>query len=147
MLKLLVDFLSGIVKVLAAGCIIGGAIAGYLQAPRLDVEPWAGALIGFAVGFLISSVGGGLIACFLLIENHLRVLADAHVHLGRSQPDHFEEKQTEETPIERAERVADYMRQYRTQPMEPLKSPSSASDTADSDKAQAKTGSDKAKIT
>lgn len=148
MLKLLVDFLSGIIKVLAAGCIIGGAIAGYLQAPRLDVDPWAGALIGFAVGFLVASVGGGLIACFILIENHLRVLADDQLRIGRHQPVEAEEKQPEETPIERAERVADYMRQYRTQPAAPLNSTPPATDTADSGTTtQAKENSGKTKAT
>ena len=76
MLRLLVDFLSGIISVMAAISIIGGAVAGYLQAPVLEVEPWIGGIIGFAAGFLAASLGGGLFACFILIENHLRVLAD-----------------------------------------------------------------------
>ncbi|MEX3008319.1 hypothetical protein [Hoeflea sp. TYP-13] len=113
MLRILVDFFSGIVRVLAVVCIFGGAVAGYLQAPRMDVEPWAGALIGFATGFLVASVVGGLLACCILIENHLRVLADAQVAALKKPA--AEEQPAEENAIERAERIASYARQYRQQ--------------------------------
>ena len=113
MLRILVDFLSGIIRVLAFVCIAGGAVAGYLQAPSMDVEPWAGALIGFAAGFLVASVGGGLLACFILIENHLRVLADASMEKQKNPEP--EEKSEEQAAIERAERIASYARQYRSQ--------------------------------
>lgn len=120
MLRLLVDFLSGIIRVLAAVFIVGGAFAGYVQAPSLDVEPWAGALIGFAAGFLAASLGAGLFACFILIENHLRVLADAHVQSGKPLPtaqqeERPEDKAPDETALERAERVAAYTEKYRSQ--------------------------------
>ena len=116
MLRLLVDFLSGIVRVLALLCILGGVFAGYVQAPNFEVEPWAGALIGFAAGFLTASLGAGLIACFILIENHLRVLADAQSGVlktpaGNSAADPAEE----ESALERAERVAAYTQKYRSQ--------------------------------
>lgn len=124
MLRLLVDFLSGIIRVLAAVFIVGGAFAGYVQAPSLDVEPWAGALIGFAAGFLAASLGAGLFACFILIENHLRVLADAHVQSGKPLPSAQQDEQAEEqapneTALERAERVAAYTEKYRSQTVEP----------------------------
>lgn len=115
MLRLLVDFLSGIIRVLAAVCIIGGAFVGYLQAPILEVEPWAGALIGFAAGFLAASVGAGLIACFILIENHLRVLADAQASVIKSPAPMAEKPELEESALERAERVAAYTQKYRSQ--------------------------------
>lgn len=123
MLRLLVDFLSGIIRVLAAVFIVGGAFAGYVQAPSLDVEPWAGALIGFAAGFLAASLGAGLFACFILIENHLRVLADAHVQSGKlpvttQQEEPVEDKTPNETALERAERVAAYTEKYRSQTVE-----------------------------
>jgi len=114
MLRLLVDFLSGIIRVLAVVCIVGGTVAGYLQAASLDVEPWAGALIGFAAGFLAASVTAGLIACVILIENHLRVLADAQTALRSRDLSAPPERETEEAALERAERLADtYARTYR----------------------------------
>lgn len=116
MLRLLVDFLSGIIRVLAVVCIAGGAFAGYIQAPSLEVEPWAGALIGFAAGFLAATVGAGLIACFILIENHLRVLADAQ--LASQKPvvaaKEEEQEEVEESALERAERIAAYTQKYRS---------------------------------
>lgn len=123
MLRLLVDFLSGIIRVLAVVCIVGGVFAGYVQAPALDVEPWAGALIGFAAGFLAASIGAGVIACFILIENHLRVLADAHLDAGKplSPQPPAEDKALDETALERAERVAAYTQKYRSQSVEPEK--------------------------
>ncbi len=134
MLRLLVDFLSGIISVMAAISIIGGAVAGYLQAPVLEVEPWIGGIIGFAAGFLAASLGGGLFACFILIENHLRVLADKRFdelhkpRLAQQMPDKvvpagetkaLHEPTPEELAIERAERVAEYARQYRAPTFEP----------------------------
>ena len=62
MLRLLVDFFSGVVRVLAVVAIFGGAVVGFMQSKTADVEPWAGALIGFAAGFLIASVCGGILS-------------------------------------------------------------------------------------
>jgi len=99
MLHLLVDFLSGIIRIIAAACVIGGAAVGYMMAPDLQVEPWIGGLIGFSAGFLAASLGGGLIACLILIENHLRVLADAQIRHDR-QPQKVEAsaQEVEEAP-------------------------------------------------
>ncbi|MCY6381217.1 hypothetical protein [Hoeflea prorocentri] len=130
MLRILVDFLSGIIRVLAVVCIAGGAIAGYLQAPSMDVEPWAGALIGFAAGFLVASVGGGLLACFILIENHLRVLADGTIEKRKNPEPEEQEKSEEQAAMERAERIASYARQYRSQIPQP-QSATSAEGTAE----------------
>ncbi|MCR9139225.1 MAG: hypothetical protein NXI27_24715 [Alphaproteobacteria bacterium] len=144
MLRLLVDFLSGIIRVLAAVFIVGGAFAGYVQAPALDVEPWAGALIGFAAGFLAASLGAGLFACFILIENHLRVLADAHVLSGKSAPtstplsSHEEEKAPDETALERAERVAAYTEKYRSQSVEQPNDNSSSASKSSADEGSGK---------
>ncbi len=135
MLRLLVDFLSGIIRVLAVVCIVGGAAAGYVQAPSLDVEPWAGALIGFAAGFLAASIGAGLIACLILIENHLRILADAQVASGKTltQPD--DNAARDETALERAERVAAYTQKYRSRAYDPPKPAETGStDTEDAAK-------------
>ncbi|MEM6462120.1 MAG: hypothetical protein AAF724_09410 [Pseudomonadota bacterium] len=112
MMRLLVDFFSGVVRVLAVVAIFGGAVVGFLQSNNADVEPWAGALIGFAAGFLIASVGGGILACLILIESHLRVLADAKKAELKKPP--VEEKPVEESAVERAERIAMYARQYRS---------------------------------
>ncbi len=123
MLRLLVDFLSGVVRVLAAVCIVGGAFAGYVQAPTLDVEPWAGALIGFAAGFLAASVGAGLLACIILIENHLRVLADAQLASQKrvAQAPQLEEAPIDEPALARAERVAAYAQKYRNVTYDPAR--------------------------
>ena len=124
MLRLLVDFLSGIIRVLAIACIAGGAFAGYINAPSLEVEPWAGALIGFAAGFLAASIGAGLIACLILIENHLRILADAEVASRRTTATVTKEEpeaEPEETDIERAERIAAYTRKYRSVNYDPAR--------------------------
>lgn len=138
MLRLLVDFLSGIIRVLAAVFIVGGAFAGYVQAPSLDVEPWAGALIGFAAGFLAASLGAGLFACFILIENHLRVLADAHAQSGKALPttqpeERPEDKAPNETALERAERVAAYTEKYRSQTVDHAAERTSPETQADAD--------------
>tara|TARA_R110000751_G_scaffold271365_3_gene371478 strand:+ start:76512 stop:77015 length:504 start_codon:yes stop_codon:yes gene_type:complete len=153
MLRLLVDFLSGIISVMAAISIIGGAVAGYLQAPVLEVEPWIGGIIGFAAGFLAASLGGGLFACFILIENHLRVLADTRldeVHnqrpvrqthekvalAGETETPH--EPTPEELAIERAERVAEYARQYRAPTFDPANTQAATTDVkASTEKAKA----------
>ncbi|MDF1777764.1 MAG: hypothetical protein P1V13_17165 [Rhizobiaceae bacterium] len=153
MLRLLVDFLSGIISVMAAISIIGGAVAGYLQAPVLEVEPWIGGIIGFAAGFLAASLGGGLFACFILIENHLRVLADTRldeVHNQRPVRQTHEkvalaeetetphEPTPEELAIERAERVAEYARQYRAPTFEPANTQAATTDVkASTEKAKA----------
>lgn len=136
MLRLLVDFLSGIVRVLAAVCIVGGAVAGYIQAPTLEVEPWAGALIGFAAGFLTATVGAGLIACLILIENHLRVLADAQIVSQTSAPVRLQpaEPSVDEAALARAERVAAYAKQYQNVTYDPARNriikPDAKADTA-----------------
>lgn len=145
MLRLLVDFLSGIIRVLAAILIVGGAFAGYVQAPSLEVEPWAGALIGFAAGFLAASIGAGLIACFILIENHLRVLADAHLVSGTSLPlspagENQEEKVPDETALERAERVAAYTQKYRSQNLDQVSSNGTPEPDATGEDVSKKTG-------
>ena len=115
MLYLLVDFLSGIIRILAAACVIGGAAIGYMMAPDLQVEPWIGALIGFSAGFLIASLGGGLVACLILIENHLRVLAEAQIQQAR-QPKKTEAipQQPEQSPPTPA--YEPYRRLYSYQP-------------------------------
>ncbi|WP_419910787.1 hypothetical protein [Hoeflea sp.] len=117
MLRILVDFLSGIIRVLAVLCIVGGPVVGYIQSAEMDAQPWEGALIGFAAGFLVAVVVGGLLASIILIENHLRVLADAQVEKAK-QPVK-EEKSEEESAMERAERIASYARQYRSQIPQP----------------------------
>lgn len=111
MLRMLVDFFSGVVRVLAVVAIFGGAVVGFMQSNNADVEPWAGALIGFAAGFLIASVCGGILATLILIESHLRVLADAKRAELKNPP--AETKAEDESAIERAERIAMYARQYR----------------------------------
>lgn len=114
MLRMLVDFFSGVVRVLAVVSIFGGAVVGFLQSKNADVEPWAGALIGFAAGFLVASVCGGLLASIILIESHLRVLADAKKAELKNPV--VEEKPVQEDALERAERIAGYARQYRQPP-------------------------------
>ncbi|WP_136658825.1 hypothetical protein [Nitratireductor sp. XY-223] len=117
MLRILVDFLSGIIRVLAVLCIVGGPVVGYIQSAEMDAQPWEGALIGFAAGFLVAVVVGGLLASIILIENHLRVLADAQS--TRDKQPAAAEKSAEESAIERAERIASYARQYRSQIPQP----------------------------
>ncbi|MCP4319768.1 MAG: hypothetical protein GY789_28255 [Hyphomicrobiales bacterium] len=138
MLRMLVDFFSGVVRVLSVVAIFGGAVVGFMQSKNADVEPWAGALIGFAAGFLIASVCGGLLASVILIESHLRVLADAkRVELKKPAA---EEKPAQEDAMERAERIASYARQYRQPPPPPpeqqaAEAPTAADEKADQPKA------------
>lgn len=123
MLRMLVDFFSGVVRVLAVVAIFGGAVVGFMQSNNADVEPWAGALIGFAAGFLIASVCGGILATLILIESHLRVLADAK-KAELKAPSPAEDRPADEAAIERAERIAMYARQYRQPaPMAPAAPP------------------------
>ncbi len=113
MLRMLVDFFSGVVRVLAIAAIFGGALIGYMNHNTLDVEPWAGALIGFAAGFLGASVFCGLLACVILIEGHLRVLADARkADLKRPK---VVERPEPDTPQDQPDRVALYARPYQPQ--------------------------------
>ena len=113
MLRMLVDFFSGVVRVLAIAAIFGGAVVGFMQAKEADVEPWAGALIGFAAGFLAASVVCGLLACIILIESHLRVLADARKAEMKSPI--VAEKPEQDAPREQPSRVALYARPYHPQ--------------------------------
>lgn len=113
MLRMLVDFFSGVVRVLAIAAIFGGALIGYMNHKTLDVEPWAGALIGFAAGFLGASVFCGLLACIILIEGHLRVLADAR-KADLKKPE-VAERSEQETPQDQPDRVALYARPYQPQ--------------------------------
>ncbi|MBW8639713.1 hypothetical protein K1W69_21140 [Hoeflea sp. WL0058] len=143
MLHLLVDFLSGIIRILAAACIVAGTVYGYVQAPVMQVEPWVGGLIGFSAGFLVASLGGGLLACLILIENHLRVLADAQRRIDRAKPAP-RARRVEEKPAEKPEPdpepesepkttdYAAYRKQYAFQPRPP--------DDAASETAKAESG-------
>ena len=133
MLHLLVDFLSGIIRILAAACVIGGAAIGYTKAPDLQVEPWIGALIGFSAGFLAASLGGGLVACLILIENHLRVLADAQIERDR-QPKtaKAESEQAEQSLPPPPPPYQPYRRQYSYQPPVPPGTEATPGDTATS---------------
>lgn len=118
MLRMLVDFFSGVVRVLAIVAIFGGAVVGFLQSGTADVEPWAGALIGFAAGFLAASVFCGLLACIILIEGHLRVLADAKkAEMKKPQP---AERTEQTTPLDPPDRVALYTRPYQPPAPPPL---------------------------
>ena len=124
MLHLLVDFLSGIIRILAAACIVAGTVFGYVQAPVMQVEPWIGGLIGFSAGFLAASLGGGLLACLILIENHLRVIADAQRRMDRATPApkarHVEEKpEPDPEPEAKTTDYAAYRKQYAFQPRPP----------------------------
>jgi hypothetical protein len=136
MLYLLVDFLSGIIRILAAACVIGGATIGYMMAPDLQVEPWVGALIGFSAGFLVASLGGGLIACLILIENHLRVLAEAQAvrarHPAKQEVSREKPEETPPPPAAAPPAYEPYRSQYRYQP--PVQP------TADTDKAETAAG-------
>ena len=118
MLRMLVDFFSGVVRVLAIVAIFGGAAFGFLQSETYDVEPWAGALIGFSAGFLAASVFCGLLACIILIEGHLRVLADARKAEMKSP--RTADAPREESPPELPDRVALYARPYQPPTPPPL---------------------------
>lgn len=128
MLRMLVDFFSGVVRVLAIVAIFGGAVVGFLQSDTADVEPWAGALIGFAAGFLAASVFCGLLACIILIEGHLRVLADAK-KAELKNPKRAEQPE-QNTPPDPPDRVALYARPYQPPAPPPLE-PEGAHDTKD----------------
>ena len=144
MLRILVDFLSGIIRVLAVLCIVGGPVVGYIQSAEMDAQPWEGALIGFAAGFLVAVVVGGLLASVILMENHLRVLADAQVKKAK-EPEP-EEKSAEESAIERAERIASFARQYRSQMPQPAAADAQAAPSpAAMAEAPSQNGTDQAK--
>ncbi|MDA4848797.1 hypothetical protein [Hoeflea poritis] len=141
MLRILVDFLSGIIRVLAVLCIVGGPVVGYIQSAEMDAQPWEGALIGFAAGFLIAVVVGGLLASVILVENHLRVLADAQ--LKKAAEPAPEEKSAEESAMERAERIASFARQYRSQMPQPATATDAQADTATTTETEAASGNGK----
>lgn len=145
MLHLLVDFLSGIIRILAAACVVAGTVYGYVQAPVMQVEPWVGGLIGFSAGFLVASLAGGLFACFILIENHLRVLADAQRRMDKAKPaqNTAGEKETPADTQEPEPATTDYRSyrraySYQPRPVPLANTDSSRTDSEKSEKAESK---------
>ena len=74
--RLIVDLLADLLGVIAIAVAIGGAVIGYRYGVEegLNLTVWTG--FGLLAGVLLALVTCGLLSLLVLIENHLRYIAD-----------------------------------------------------------------------
>ena len=74
--RLIVDVLADLMWVVAIGIIVVGAVLGYRHGVEEGVNLTAASGFGFLAGTLAALVVCGLLSSLILVENHLRYIAD-----------------------------------------------------------------------
>jgi len=76
--RFLVDLLADLNVVLAIAILLFGAAAGYYWAKGTgdNLTFGMGIGIGLVAGLIVAAIVCGLLACLILIERHLRLIAD-----------------------------------------------------------------------
>jgi uncharacterized membrane protein len=81
--RLLADTLAVLNGLLAIGIVVAGVVAGYTSLYPSGNHVF-GAIMGGLLGFTVAGAFCGLIAFLVLIESHLRRMAEAGGTLGRT---------------------------------------------------------------
>ena len=74
--RLIVDLLADLVGVIAAALVIAGGVLGYRYGIDTGANLTVSAGFGLLLGALTALVACGILSALVLIENHLRYIAD-----------------------------------------------------------------------
>ena len=74
--RLIVDLLADFMGVLAVGIVVLGGVLGYRYGIEEGVNLTAASGFGLVFGLAVALIACGLLSALVLIENHLRYIAD-----------------------------------------------------------------------